>query len=357
MANLPRANPSRGPRSRPAEPGGIRAGHDPFAGGKALPGQHGPGLVDRVRAIAGTSLPGHCPGPRAFGEDDPPSPPPDPGGLSGYLLAWTAPLSFCGGLVGLAVLPALEVTVPRGAILGYGVGCALLALLALLLSRPRPGDPAGARAEYVDLGHPPSRAGRAPEEDRAMFALDLTKLTPEQRAMVDLWEAHLRAEFQDRDARASCDTMVARPYVNHVPVLTGGVGRPQLEHFYGKYFIPGQPPDVELVPISRTVGQGRVVDEFVFRCTHTVRMDWLVPGVEPTGRRLELVMVVVVSFEGGKVHHEHIHWDQASALVQLGLLDPAGLPVAGAETARKALDPTSVPSNLLMKRAIPDELL
>jgi carboxymethylenebutenolidase len=190
-----------------------------------------------------------------------------------------------------------------------------------------------------------------------MFPLDLNRLTPEQRAMVGLWEQHLRAEFQDRDAGASCDTMVARPYVNHVPVLTGGVGRRQLEHFYGKYFIPGMPADVELVPVSRTVGYDRIVDEFVFRCTHAVRMDWLLPGVPPTGRRLELVMVVLVSFEGGKIHHEHIHWDQASALVQLGLLDAAGLPVAGDEAARKMLGPEAVPSNLLMKRTIRDDLL
>jgi carboxymethylenebutenolidase len=190
-----------------------------------------------------------------------------------------------------------------------------------------------------------------------MFPTDPEKLTPQQQALVNLWEEHLRAEFQDKDASASCDTMVAHPYVNHVPVLTGGVGRRQLEHFYGKYFIPGMPPDVELVPISRTVGQQRIVDEFVFRCTHTVRMDWLLPGVAPTGKPLELVTVVVVYFEGGKIHHEHIHWDQASALVQLGLLDPTRLPVAGAETARKMLDPAAVPSNLLMKRTITDELL
>ncbi len=190
-----------------------------------------------------------------------------------------------------------------------------------------------------------------------MFALDLTQLTPEQRAMVELWEAHLKAEFQDKDAAVSCGTMVANPYVNHVPVLTGGVGRRQLEHYYRRYFIPGQPPDVELVPISRTVGQNRIVDEFVYRCTHTIGMDWFLPGVPPTGRRLELVIVVIVSFEGGKMHHEHIYWDQASALVQLGLLDPAGFPVAGAETAHKALDPAAVPSNLLMKRTIADELL
>jgi carboxymethylenebutenolidase len=190
-----------------------------------------------------------------------------------------------------------------------------------------------------------------------MFTLDLDKLTPEQRAMVALWEEHMKAEFQNKDARASCDTMVANPYVNHVPVLTGGVGRRQLENYYSRYFIPGQPPDVEIVPISRTVGQERIVDEFVYRCTHSIPMEWLLPGVPPTGRRLELPVVVIVTFEGGKMKSEHLYWDQASALVQLGLLDPAGLPVAGVEVARKALDPAAVPSNLLMKRTIADELL
>lgn len=189
------------------------------------------------------------------------------------------------------------------------------------------------------------------------FMPNVEKLTPEQRAMVALWEEHLKAEFEDRDAGASCGTMVEHPYVNHVPVLTGGVGRPQLEHFYGRYFIPGMPPDAELVPISRTVGQERIVDEFVFRCTHTVAMDWLLPGVPPTGRRLELVKVVVVYFEEGKICREHIHWDQASALVQLGILDPNKLPVAGAEAARKMLNPDSEPSNRLMRRTIDDELL
>jgi carboxymethylenebutenolidase len=86
-------------------------------------------------------------------------------------------------------------------------------------------------------------------------------------------------------------------------------------------------------------------------------MDWLLPGVPPTGKRLEVVMVVVVSFENGKIHHEHIHWDQASVLVQLGLLDPGNLPVAGIESARKMRDPDSVPSNLLIKRGTPDPLL
>lgn len=180
-------------------------------------------------------------------------------------------------------------------------------------------------------------------------------LTTAQKAMQALWEEHLAAEFQAKDAHASCDTMTDAPYVNHVPVMTGGVGREQLEHFYATYFIPKMPPDVEMVPISRTIGHDRIVDEFVFRFTHTVEMPWMLPGVAPTGKRVESVFVVVVGFENGRISHEHIHWDQASVLVQLGLIDPAGLPVAGAETARKMLDRNSVRSNLLMKRSITDD--
>jgi carboxymethylenebutenolidase len=198
---------------------------------------------------------------------------------------------------------------------------------------------------------------RIEDKSAPTLAPDWDKLTPEQRAMAALWEEHMKAEFQSKDAHASCDTMVDNPYVNHAPVLTGGVGRRQLENYYSRYFIPGQPPDVEIVPISRTIGHERIVDEFVYRCTHSIAMEWLLPGVPPTGRRLELPVVVIVSFEGDKMKSEHIYWDQASVLVQLGLLEPAGLPVAGVEVARKALDPEAVPSNLLMKRTIADELL
>ena len=190
-----------------------------------------------------------------------------------------------------------------------------------------------------------------------MFTLDLDKLTPDEQSMVALWEAHLKAELQDKDAHASCGTMVDNPYVNHVAVLTGGMGRRQLENYYHRYFIPGQPPDLEIVPISRTVGQDRIVDEFVYRCTHSISMEWLLPGVPPTGRWMEIPVVVIITFEKGKMKSERIYWDQASVLVQLGLLEPTGLPVAGVEVARKALDPAAVPSNLLMKRTITDELL
>jgi carboxymethylenebutenolidase len=178
-------------------------------------------------------------------------------------------------------------------------------------------------------------------------------LSPAQAALVALWEKHLDAEFKDKSAAASLETMVEDARVNHVPVLTGGVGRRQLGAFYGRYFIPQMPPDVRMVPLSRTVGQDRIVDEFVLQFTHTVQMDWFLPGVPPTGRRVEVPTVVVIQFAGGKIAHENIYWDQASVLVQVGLLDPAGLPVAGVELARKVLDP-SLPSNALMKRSIAD---
>jgi len=138
--------------------------------------------------------------------------------------------------------------------------------------------------------------------------------------------------------------------VNHVPVLTGGVGKAQLGEFYAKHFIPNMPADTEIVPISRTIGSERLVDEMIFRFTHNIEMDWMLPGIAPTGKRVEAATVAVVTFRDGKLYNEHIYWDQASVLVQLGLLNPEALPVAGAETARKVIDHT-LPSNELMKRS------
>jgi carboxymethylenebutenolidase len=181
-------------------------------------------------------------------------------------------------------------------------------------------------------------------------------LSPEQQAMIALWEKHLGCEFQSKNAGETLATMVERPYVNHIPVLTGGMGKRQLARFYGRYFIPQMPPDVEMVPISRTVSRDTVVDEFVFRFTHSLQMDWMLPGVPPTGRKVAVVTVVIAHFEQGRLAREHIHWDQASVLVQLGLLSSTRLPVAGAEAAGKALD-ASLPSNALIKRNVTDEEL
>ena len=176
-----------------------------------------------------------------------------------------------------------------------------------------------------------------------------TGLTAAQQALSDAWDEHVRAEFATKDALAAIDTMAPDAYVNHVPVLTGGVGRDQLKDFYANHFIPHMPPDVEVVPVSRTIGSDRLVDEMILRFTHSVEMDWMLPGVAPTGKRVECATVVIVSFRDGKLFSEHIYWDQASVLVQLGLLDPSTRPVAGVATARKVIDHT-LPSNELMAR-------
>jgi carboxymethylenebutenolidase len=165
-----------------------------------------------------------------------------------------------------------------------------------------------------------------------------------------LWEAHARAEFETRDVDAAMATMVAEPYVNHVPTMAGGVGHDQLKRFYKYHFIGVNPPDMELRPISRTIGADQIVEEMLVTFTHDREIDWLLPGVEPTGRRVEIPVAAVIRFEGDKLAHEHIYWDQASVLVQVGLLDPEGLPVAGVEAARKVADPT-LPSNGLMRAA------
>jgi carboxymethylenebutenolidase len=164
-----------------------------------------------------------------------------------------------------------------------------------------------------------------------------------------LWEMHTTNEFATRDVAATMRTMVAEPYVNHVPVMTGGVGQRDLARFYAHHFIPKLPPDTRLVPISRTVGADRIVDEILFCFTHDTEIDFLLPGVPPTGKYVEVPTVAIVNFRGDKICHEHIYWDQASVLVQIGLLDPKGLPVAGSDTAKKLLDETR-PSNTLMKR-------
>jgi len=154
-----------------------------------------------------------------------------------------------------------------------------------------------------------------------------------------IWAKHVEHEFATRSTEETLATMVEDAYVNHIPVLTGGVGKAQLREFYSKHFIPLMPPDTSLTPISRTIGDDQIVDEMIFRFTHTIRMDWMLPGVEPTGKPVEVPLVAIVKLRGDKLAHEHIYWDQASVLVQLGMLDPAQLPVAGIESSRKAQDP------------------
>ena len=174
--------------------------------------------------------------------------------------------------------------------------------------------------------------------------------TPEQQTMIEMWERHMVAEFEEKSIEATMATMTPEPFLNHVPVMTGGVGTKAVRHFYNTYFIPGHPPDTEVVPVARTVGNDRIVDELIHKFTHTIEMPWILPGVAPTGKRVEFAVVVVIQFAEGKISGERIYWDQASVLAQLGLIDTELLPVTGIEASRKVIDPDQEPSNRLIKR-------
>lgn len=171
-------------------------------------------------------------------------------------------------------------------------------------------------------------------------------MTTAQQAMVELFERHVGAEMSG-DLETTMSTMSAQPHLNHVPLMTGGVGIDGVRAFYrdhlvGKFF----PPDVQMINVSRTVGETQLVDELFISFTHSTPMDWLLSGVAPTGNKVEMAVAVIVGFQDGKISHEHIYWDQAGVLVQVGLLNPAGLPVSGGESARKVLDP-GLPARVL----------
>jgi carboxymethylenebutenolidase len=168
-----------------------------------------------------------------------------------------------------------------------------------------------------------------------------------------LWEEHIRHEFSTRSTDETLKTMVEDAYVDHVPVMTGGYGQAELREFYSTHFIPRMPPDMEMTPVSRTIGTDQLVDEMVIKFTHSLEMDWMLPGIPPTGCRVHVPLVVIVRFREGKLAHEHIYWDQASVLVQVGLLDSEKLPVVGVESAWKVLDP-AMPANMLIRRGRPE---
>jgi carboxymethylenebutenolidase len=161
----------------------------------------------------------------------------------------------------------------------------------------------------------------------------------DQAEMIARWDEHISYEFSTRDVSSTIATMVEDAYVNHVPVMTGGYGHEALRRFYKEDFISPMPADTSIQLVSRTLGQDQLVDEIIFSFTHTEEMPWMLPGVTPTHRHVDVPLVVVVGFRDGKLAHERIYWDQASVLKQIGLLTDPSLPVFGAETAHKLLDP------------------
>jgi carboxymethylenebutenolidase len=163
-------------------------------------------------------------------------------------------------------------------------------------------------------------------------------------ALDEIWEEHTRDEFVTRDVNATLATMVNDAYVNHIPVMTGGVGKEELRRFYAEDFIPRMPPDTKLTNVSRTVGTDQLVDEMIFSFTHSEEMPWMLPGIAPTNKPVEVPLVAIVHFRDGKLAHEHIYWDQASVLKQIGLVNDPGLPVVGAEAAEKVRSTIAKPS-------------
>ena len=161
----------------------------------------------------------------------------------------------------------------------------------------------------------------------------------DQAEMIARWNEHISYEFSTRNVSSTIATMVEDAYVNHVPVMTGGYGHEALRRFYREDFISPMPADTSIQLVSRTLGQDQLVDEIIFSFTHTEEMPWMLPGVSPTHRHVDIPLVVVVGFRDGKLAHERIYWDQASVLKQIGLLTDPSLPVFGAETAHKLLDP------------------
>ena len=284
-----------------------------------------------------------------------------------------AAVGYCLG--GRLAFRALHETPVDAAVSYYGVGLEKLVDAALpagksaLLHVPQEDaycpPPAQARIRAASRG--PLRAHFYPgcehafardgsphyERESARLAYDRTMnfLVPRVGPVYDLeslWEMHLDYEFTTRDAGKTMATMVPQPYVNHIPTMTGGVGYADLHRFYRDYFIGANPADTAQLTVSRTVGARQIVDEVIFSFTHDRRMEWLLPGVEPTGRKVRFGLVGIVRFRGARICHEHIYWDQATVLAQLGLIDAHKLPVVGAEGADKIID-NGLASNRLIR--------
>jgi carboxymethylenebutenolidase len=175
-------------------------------------------------------------------------------------------------------------------------------------------------------------------ERRRLLVNDDYDSHTQQPNLAAVFDQHIKHEFQDRDVDATMQTMTKEPYVHHVPVMTGGKGYEAVYNFYKNHFIGKIPADTNILSISRTVGKDQVVDELILSFTHDREIDFILPGVSPTGRYVQIPCVVVMNFKDGKIAHEHIYWDQASLLVQVGLLNQELLPVIGQEQAKRLVE-------------------
>lgn len=156
-----------------------------------------------------------------------------------------------------------------------------------------------------------------------------------QEKLGDIFDKHIEFEFDKEDVDATMTTLTEDPYVHHIPTLAGGVGYNGVYNFYTNHFVGKMPKDWKITNVSRTVGKDQVVDELIISFTHDREIDYLLPGIAPTGKYVEIPHVVIMKFKNNKISHEHIYWDQASVLVHIGLLNPEGLPVTGVQQTNK----------------------
>jgi carboxymethylenebutenolidase len=173
----------------------------------------------------------------------------------------------------------------------------------------------------------------------------MKNVTPDQQAMLATWQQHTYAEFVLKDADAALATMTENPHVLLIGSGVMRVGRAAVREFYADKFLPNIPPDLEITTVSQTFGDDRIVEEMAVRLTHTIDMDWLLPGVGPTGRKAEFLVASFIQFDGGKIAHEHLYWDQATVLSQLGVLDHP-LAVGGMRSAAIGDDVVTFVKNL-----------
>ncbi|KAJ1710274.1 hypothetical protein NYO67_7541 [Aspergillus flavus] len=163
------------------------------------------------------------------------------------------------------------------------------------------------------------------------------------------WEGIEQEKYFSSDMSTAMTnyTTEETPTVTYIPTLKGASGIQALHQFYKTSFLQGRPPSMRLRLLSRTIGADRVVDELYVAFKHTQEMPWILPGLQPTDRQVEIVLVSIVTLRGGKLYSEHIYWDQASVLVQVGLIDRnlvpeqakgiTALPIIGREAAKKIL--------------------
>lgn len=140
------------------------------------------------------------------------------------------------------------------------------------------------------------------------------------QANLKLWNDHITGEFGTKDVELALSTMVDDASVMHMPTRSGGKGKAELRPYYRDMFIPSIPEQWEHTVTNRVMTENTIVEEATVRLVHSKQMEWFLPGVPPTGKTIDVELVIVIKFREGKMATERIYWDQAAVLRQIGKL-------------------------------------